>query len=65
MLPERVVMRLAIALQIFMGVNLLQTTGNERGPVSSRVALLLRSAEGKPLFFDFYLHSTQGPELFS
>ena len=43
-----------------MGVNLLQTTGNERGPVSSRVALLLRSAEGKPLFYDFCFPLTSG-----
>ena len=45
-----------------MGVNLLQTTGNERGPVSSRVALLLRSAEGKPLFYDFCFEVTSGSE---
>jgi len=60
--------------QICVGVNPLQTTWMERGTVSSRVALLLRSAEVKPLFnrfvqqllnlFSFLLHrfSRVGPE---
>lgn len=37
---------------ICAGVNPLQTTWIERGAVSSRVALLLRSTEAKPLFSD-------------
>jgi hypothetical protein len=39
--------------EIYAGVNPLQTTWMERGTVSSRVALLLRSAEVKPLFKRF------------
>ena len=37
----------------FIGVNPLQTTGLERGTVSGRVALLLRSAEIQPSFVRF------------
>ena len=44
-------------------INPLQTTLIERGIVSSRVALLLRSAEIKPLFYRFVL--TNNISLFS
>ena len=44
-------------------MNLLQTTWMERGTVSGRVALLLRSAEVKPLF-DRFVQSMIGLSLF-
>jgi hypothetical protein len=44
---------LRIVTKICVGVNPLQTTWMGRGTVSSRVALLLRSAEVKPLFERF------------
>jgi len=41
-----------IVKEIFLGRNLMHTTLIEGGIVSGRVALLLRSTEIKPLFFD-------------
>lgn len=42
-----------MTISVFIGLNPLQTTWTERGIVSSRVALLLRSAEIQPLFLNF------------
>ena len=44
-------------ISIVIGVNPLQTTQLERGIVSGRVALLLRSAEIQPLFVRFVINS--------
>ena len=46
--------------QSLIGVNPLQTTWLERGTVSGRVALLLRSAEIQPLFGRFVRLDLQG-----
>ena len=49
--------------QSLIGVNPLQTTWLERGTVSGRVALLLRSAEIQPLFGRFVRLDLQGSNL--